>query len=64
MTSPLKPEQRCALERMVADLIKDHTGIAYALRPDGLADPDTLHLYAEGAAHVIVYKLLGPEPPK
>ncbi len=52
--------EREALEREVAALIREHVGVGYELLPGGFADPDTIHVYAEGAAHMVVFRLLGP----
>jgi hypothetical protein len=49
------------LEREVAALICEHVTIGYSFAKNGggLVDPETIFVMAEGAAHVIVHRLIG-----
>lgn len=51
-------------EAEIAALIREHVGIAYQFADDqsGNAKPDTLHLHAEGAAHVIAHRMRACSP--
>jgi hypothetical protein len=49
--------EREALEREVAELIREHAAIGYSFKDNHEIDGDTLRIYAMGAAHVVVHRL-------
>jgi hypothetical protein len=47
-----------ALAREIAELIAEHVGVGYEYDNDGHIDTDTIRVYALGAAHVVIHRLL------
>jgi hypothetical protein len=53
-------DPRLTLEEEIAELIAEEVGVGYQLNPDGTVNPDTIRVFAHGAAFAVIHRLRAP----